>query len=44
VNETGEQCSPIYGCYNVSKAEGMEHGAVQWEGDLVKKKCFEEKM
>jgi hypothetical protein len=40
VNEAGDQYSPIYGCYNVSKAGGVEHGAVQWEGAVVKKKVL----
>jgi hypothetical protein len=40
VNEAGDQYSPIYGCYNVSKAEDVEHGAVPWEGTVVKKKVL----
>jgi len=41
VNEAGDQYSPIYGCYYVSKAGGVEHGAVQWVGAVVKKKVEE---
>jgi len=40
VNEAGDQYSPLYGCYYVSKAGGVEHGAVHWEGPVVKKKVL----
>lgn len=40
MNEAGDHYNPIYGCYNVSKAGGVEHGAVNWEGTVIKKKVL----